>query len=199
MSETSILNCTRCGLCKTRKQVVPGTGTGTSGIMFVGEAPGKTENANGVPFVGRAGQLLREVIPLFWSRDIDDLYITNVLKCWPCTPDLKGNRTPKAEEFTACAPWLELEIQKLRPTIIIPLGDTALKRITKEGGIGTKHGQAVWMEQYHAVVYPMYHPAYILRNRQETALEEDSRRLGAMIHQPWWEVERWLKTQTRKL
>jgi len=174
---------------------VPGIGTGNSGIMLLGEAPGQDENQKGIPFVGRAGQFLRQKISLFYTGRFEDLYITNTVKCWPCTSDGK-NRKPTPEEVLACSDWLELEIKNVLPSVIVPLGKTALRRIDGIGDISTNQGKAAWSEKYKAVIYAMYHPAFIIRNpkQSEAEFEDGALRLGAMLHRPWWEVQRWLTT-----
>lgn len=185
--------CNMCSLCTTRMQVVCGVGTGESGIMLVGEAPGRTENAEGIPFVGKAGRYLRENFKLFWAGKPEALYITNVVKCWPVNGGGSGNRTPTPQEIKTCSVWLKKEIEALNPLIIIPLGNTALAEITGEEGISTKHGQMAWLKEYKCYVYPMYHPSFIVRSGSYEAFEKDASKLGACLNRPWWEVELWLR------
>ena len=187
--------CNKCQLCEKRANVVPGIGTGNSGIMLIGEAPGRDENLNGIPIIGQAGQLLRRVIPLFYPGKIEDVYITNTVKCWPG----EGNPTPTRDQMLACAAWLDLEIKQIKPSVIVPLGQTALSRLDETAEIGTSRGMASWSERYETVVFAMYHPSYIIKNqkRLEAEFQDNAMRLGNMLHRPWREVQRWLLTTLR--
>lgn len=189
--------CVLCSLCKTRKQVVCGVGNGKSGVMLVGEAPGRTENDQGIPFVGKAGQLLRDSIQDIWRGDPDMLYITNVVKCWPPNPDGNGNRTPTPQEIDSCTQWLELEIKTKKPLVIVPLGNTALKAITGGDGITTKHGQIAWEPKHSTYVYPMFHPSFILRTGSVEEFQNDCIRLGHMLNRSWLDVELWIREKVR--
>lgn len=186
-----------CGLCNTRSRVVCGVGTGQSGIMLVGEAPGRNEDAEGIPFVGKAGSYLRENIKGFWDGKPESLYITNAVKCWPANEGGVGNRTPTPHEIEKCSVWLRREIEVLRPLVIVPLGNIALKTITGEDGIGMKHGQMAWSKEYNCYIFPMYHPSFILRTHNYDDFVKDVATFGHVLNRPWWEVEAWLKSKVR--
>src|SRR5215212_7479176 len=150
--------CTRCKLhTQGRKQIVFGVGNPTADIMFVGEAPGADEDAQGVPFVGRAGQLLTKMIEAMgFTRD--EVYIANVLKCRP-----PGNRDPQPDEVEQCEPFLFRQIDLVKPKVIVALGKFAAQcllrtnePITRLRGREYKYRDAILM--------PTYHPAYLLRN-----------------------------------
>jgi uracil-DNA glycosylase family 4 len=149
--------CGRCRLCATRTNTVLGEGSPRSGIMFVGEGPGREEDATGRPFVGAAGQLLdRMIAAIGLSRQ--DVYIANIVKCRP-----PNNRVPAASEAICCLPYLRAQFLLLSPKIIVCLGATAARyvydenvRITRDRGV-FKHKKGVW-------IVPTYHPAALLRD-----------------------------------
>ena len=150
--------CTRCKLHSTRKNVVFGQGNPRARVMFVGEAPGADEDEQGLAFVGRAGQLLTDIIEKGMKMSRSDVFIANILKSRP-----PGNRNPEPDEVLACAPFLDKQIAAIQPKILIGLGKFAAhwllktqEPITKlRGRVGTYNGIAVM---------PTYHPAYLLRN-----------------------------------
>jgi uracil-DNA glycosylase family 4 len=151
--------CTTCRLAKTRTNVVPGQGNANQpDILFVGEGPGADEDAQGLAFVGRAGQLLTKMIEAMgYTRD--QVFIGNVVKCRP--PD---NRVPLPDEMESCLPFLREQISIIQPKLIVALGATAMKGLFGEnvGGITKIRGR--WMEFQGIPVMPTYHPAYLLRN-----------------------------------
>ncbi len=158
--------CEKCGLCRTRTQAVPGTGSARSGIVFVGEAPGADEDARGEPFVGRAGELLTKMIAAMDERrlipgvrlDRSTVYIANVLKCRP--PD---NRNPLPNEIEQCSPYLIRQLEALRPRIICCLGKFAAELLCGiKGTVGSMRGRTYRWRGAKLVV--TYHPAYLLRN-----------------------------------
>ena len=158
--------CTKCGLCETRTQAVPGVGTARSGIVFVGEAPGADEDRLGEPFVGRAGQLLDRIIKAMdEARLIPDLplgretiYICNVLKCRP--PE---NRNPLPHEVESCSPYLRRQLDALKPRIICCLGKFAAELLVGvKGTIGALRGKVYRYQGAKLIV--TYHPAACLRN-----------------------------------
>jgi DNA polymerase len=162
------LRCTECPhLVRSRKQVVFGVGNANAELMFVGEAPGADEDAEGEPFVGKAGQLLTKIIQAMnFSRET--VYIGNVLKCRPDMPaGSMGNRKPKPEEMQTCLPWLEKQIDLIQPKVLVALGATAV-----EGLLGdTRPMNQIrnrWLEYKGIPVMPTYHPAYLLRNQSIT-------------------------------
>lgn len=171
--------CTRCALAETRTQVVFGSGSLTARLLFVGEAPGFHEDAQGVPFVGAAGKLLAQLLAdIGLTRD--DVFIANVLKCRP-----PGNRDPQPDEIETCRPWLERQIELIRPAVIATLGNFATKLLTgSPAGITRVHGveQRVTVGSTPVVLFPLYHPAAALYTRSMLAvLEEDFRKLPALL------------------
>jgi len=153
----SVSSCEACELCSTRTQTVFSDGTPSSGILFVGEAPGADEDAEGVPFVGKAGQFLTRIIENGIGVKRSEVYIANVLKCRP-----PGNRDPHVEEKALCRAWLDRQIELVDPKVIVPLGRHAAALLTgKELPMGRLRGQ-VHRVGGRAVV-PTYHPSYIIR------------------------------------
>ncbi|MBI4220784.1 MAG: uracil-DNA glycosylase [Chloroflexi bacterium] len=169
-----VRRCTRCSLAQTRTNAVPGEGTSSPTVMFIGEGPGFNEDQQGRPFVGRAGQLLDELLASVPLRR-EDVFITNVVKCRP--PE---NREPAPEEISACAPFLEAQIELLRPRVIATLGRHSLARFVPEARISTEHGRILRWRGF--VLLPLYHPAAALRSTAVlSALEADIRRLPEAV------------------
>ena len=150
------LACTQCRLAKTRTQVVYGVGNPHADLMFIGEAPGRDEDLKGEPFVGRAGQLLTDIIKAM-KLTRDDVYIANVIKCRP--PE---NRNPEPDELDACRPFIKRQIELIQPKVIVTLGKFALQSLTGRAyAISAARGQST---EYDGIkVMPTYHPAYLLR------------------------------------
>ncbi len=153
--------CALCKLAGNRTQVVFGVGRADADLMFVGEGPGEQEDLRGEPFVGRAGQLLTQLI-----EDIGltraDVYIANVVKCRP-----PGNRDPQPDEIEACAPWLDRQLELVQPRVIVTLGNFATKLLlsTKDGITKVRGKEFAFSRAGHdAVLIPMYHPAAVLRS-----------------------------------
>ena len=162
-----------CGFepCATATRMVPGEGNPAAGVMFVGEAPGANEDKLGRPFVGRAGKLLDELIGCA-GLTREDVWITNVVKARP-----PKNRDPKADEVAHCMPWLEREVELIRPRVIVPLGRHALKHFAPEAKIADVHG-ALLNER----LFPLYHPAAAMYNQSLRAtLFDDARALGDVL------------------
>jgi uracil-DNA glycosylase len=157
--------CQKCGhLAAARMNVVFGVGDIHSPLMFVGEAPGADEDAQGEPFVGRAGQLLTRIIETMgFSRET--VFIANILKCRPDTPgQTAGNRKPTGEEMKTCLPYLLAQIDIIRPRVIVALGATAVEGLMgRMTGITRLRGQ--WLTFRDTPLMPTYHPAYLLRNQ----------------------------------
>lgn len=159
------LQCTKCPhLVRSRTQVVFGVGNPKAELMFVGEAPGADEDAQGEPFVGKAGGLLTKIIEAM-GLTRQEIYIGNVLKCRPdMQPGESGNRKPKPEEMATCLPWLAAQIRLIRPKAIVALGATAA-----EGLLGKKEPmrdlRGTWYEYEGIPALVTYHPAYLLRNQ----------------------------------
>ena len=153
-----VLNCRRCGLHKTRKNIVFGEGAVRAKIVFVGEAPGADEDVQGRPFVGRAGQLVTDIIVKGMRLRREDVYICNIIKCRP-----PGNRNPSTEEISQCEPFLKQQLQLIRPQVICALGKFAAQVLLKtETPITALRGR---FQDYEGIrLLPTYHPAYLLRN-----------------------------------
>jgi uracil-DNA glycosylase len=150
-------DCTRCGLCEGRTQVVNTHGNHEARLMFVGEAPGADEDAQGKPFVGRAGQLLTKIIEAIGMKR-EEVLIGNVNRCRP-----PGNRQPTLEEAAICRPFLFREIAAVQPDVIVVMGNTALRNLLEvREGITRVRGQ---FQDFRGIkVMPTFHPAYLLRD-----------------------------------
>lgn len=149
--------CTRCKLASTRTNVVWGSGNPDADLMFIGEAPGRDEDLAGVPFVGRAGQLLTDIIGAM-KLQRDDVYIANVIKCRP--PE---NRNPEPDELDACRPYIKQQIAMIKPRVIVTLGRFALQS-TLERTVAISAARGEWLDFGGIRLMPTYHPAYLLRN-----------------------------------
>ncbi len=153
-------DCTRCALHKGRHKLVFGDGSPTARLMFVGEGPGADEDAQGIPFVGRAGQLLNNMIAAM-GLTREEVYIANVVKCRP-----PGNRTPEPEEGATCSPFLFQQIDVVRPQVLVALGATAATYL-----LGSRQPLAGLRGRVHAVrgtqLIVTYHPAYLLRDPRQ--------------------------------
>ena len=153
------LSCTDCSLCKGRTQVVYGEGNENAHLMFIGEAPGETEDQLGRPFVGKSGQYLRGIIEGL-GGNIADCYITNIVKCRP-----PNNRLPEYKEIVACWPKWQEEVKIIKPRLIVTLGVTAMRELLNGiVGLGTLRGQ-IYSSALGSKVMPTWHPSYILRYR----------------------------------
>lgn len=153
-----IAGCGKCGLCKTRHNVVIGKGSHSErGILLVGEGPGEQEDLQGSPFVGQAGRLLDMALDAV-AIDRNALYIANIVKCRP--PE---NRNPLPEEVEACMPYLRAQFSLLKPMIVVAMGAVASKSLKlADDGITKVRGQ--WIERGGTLFLPTYHPAALLRN-----------------------------------
>ncbi|AFM13635.1 uracil-DNA glycosylase [Turneriella parva] len=158
------LTCTLCNLATTRTQVVFGEGNENARLMFIGEGPGKDEDASGRPFVGRAGQLLTRIIENGLKLRREDVYIANVVKCRPTVDGLgKKDRAPEADEVASCSPFLIRQIELVQPKVIVTLGNPATRFLLKTGeGITRLRGK--WHDYNGIAVMPTYHPSFLLRN-----------------------------------
>ena len=161
------LACVKCAhLAASRQNVVFGVGNIDAQLMFVGEAPGADEDAQGEPFVGAAGQLLTKIIQAA-GLSRADVYIANILKCRPDTPgQSSGNRKPTPEEMQTCIPYLHEQIDLIRPKVIVALGGTATEGLLGKSGITKLRGN--WHEYRGIPMMPTYHPSYLLRNQAIT-------------------------------
>lgn len=155
---TAIGDCRRCKLWPGRTHLVFGVGNPRAKIMFVGEGPGRDEDLQGEPFVGRAGQLLTDIITKGMGLRREDVYIANVIKCRP--PD---NRNPEPDEVESCEPFLKKQIELIRPQVIVALGKFAVQSLLKSKAPITGL-RGVWHDYYGIKLMPTFHPAYLLRN-----------------------------------
>ena len=168
--------CKKCELHTTRTNVVFGTGNENADLMFVGEAPGRDEDENGKPFVGRAGQLLTKVIEAM-ELTRDKVYIANVIKCRP-----PNNRNPKRTEIESCEPYLIRQIELIKPKVICALGTFATQMLLRtEVKISVLRGN--FHEYRGTKVMPTYHPAYLLRNPEgKREVWEDMKKIMAELN-----------------
>ena len=158
--EESIENCNKCKLCKTRLNIVFGTGNKNADIMLIGEGPGADEDRQGIPFVGRAGKLMDKAFEGL-GIEREKVYIANIVKCRP-----PANRVPEDDEASACLNYLRNQVILVRPQIIVLLGSTALKNILgKEYGITASRGK--WIEKKGILYMPTWHPAALLRDENK--------------------------------
>ena len=174
---TQVEACHGCPLAGGRTQVVFGDGNPNARVLIVGEAPGKNEDLQGIPFVGKAGQNLNALLEIAGLRR-EDVFIANVLKCRP-----PGNRDPRAEEIEACTPFLREQTRTIDPEFIVTLGNFATKFILKtEVGITRLHGQLQMAGRFK--VFPIYHPAAAIYDRsKQEALERDFATLGRLLRE----------------
>ena len=154
---STIGECTRCKLCEGRNKIVFGDGSPHARLMFVGEGPGSDEDRQGLPFVGRAGQLLNQIIKAMGYQR-EEVYIANVVKCRP--PE---NRAPQPDETAACTPFLFRQIEIIKPEVIVALGSPATQALL-ESSTGITKLRGTFREFRGIPVMPTFHPAYLLRN-----------------------------------
>jgi len=178
---TDIGDCRRCRLCEARNKIVFGSGNESSPLVFVGEGPGADEDASGLPFVGRAGQLLTQMIEGTAAKEgipikRPDVYICNVVKCRP--PE---NRTPQPDEMEICGEFLFRQLSTIKPKAICALGSTAAKAV-----LGTKDGvtklRGNWHKWRDIPVMVTYHPSYLLRPYNQNAKREAWEDLKKVLH-----------------
>lgn len=160
--QAQIAQCERCSLCKTRTQTVFGVGNPNADLMFIGEAPGANEDAQGEPFVGKAGQLLNAMLAAIGLQR-ESVFIANILKCRP-----PNNRDPQPEEVATCTPYLLKQIEQIQPKVIVALGRIAAQfLLNTEASLGKLRGS---LHQYHDTpLIITYHPAYLLRSPNQKA------------------------------
>ena len=158
--EKSIINCNKCELCNNRNNIVFGQGNKKAQVMFIGEGPGADEDAQGLPFVGKAGQLMNKA---FEGLEInrENIYIANIVKCRP-----PSNRVPQKDEAENCLNYLRNQVLLVKPKIIVLLGSTALKNILGEQySITSARGK--WIEKKGILYMPTWHPAALLRDENK--------------------------------
>lgn len=172
---SEVVVCTKCRLCETRRNAVPGEGLESSRVIFVGEAPGEQEDAQGRPFVGAAGKLLTELLASVGLRR-EDVYITNIVKCRP-----PNNRPPRKDEAAACRPYLVRQIGLIAPRVICPMGNSAIHALMdSDKSVTDLHGMPLEIGQ--VAFFPMYHPAAALYTFQlRKVMEEDFRKLRGLL------------------
>ena len=171
---SEILGCTLCSLSAQRTKAVPGDGSRSADIVFIGEGPGFYEDRDGLPFVGPAGKLLDELLmSIGLSRQ--DVYITNMIKCRP-----PNNRDPLPSELEACRPYLTRQLEMIAPKVIVTLGRFSFTRFFPGETIGKARGKPrIW---HDITVYPVYHPAAALHNpKLRGVIESDFRNLPDLI------------------
>jgi len=170
-------DCTRCKLHTLgRKQIVFGVGNPEADLMFVGEAPGADEDEQGIPFVGRAGQLLTKIIEAIDLRR-DDVYIANIIKCRP-----PQNRNPEPDEVASCEPFLFRQIEVIKPKVIVALGKYAAQTLLRtDAPISRLRGRQ--FDYRGAKLIPTFHPAYLLRNpSSKREVWEDMKLVRSLLH-----------------
>ena len=155
--EVAIKDCNKCKLCNNRNKIVLGEGNKNAKIMFIGEGPGADEDIRGLPFIGKAGQLMNKA---FEALEIDrkEVYITNIVKCRP-----PQNRVPDKEEAMSCMDYLRSQVMIIKPKVIVLLGSTALKNILGDEYSITKI-RGNWVERKGILYMPTFHPAALLRD-----------------------------------
>lgn len=158
--EEVVKQCRKCRLCETRKNVVFGVGNREADIMFIGEGPGADEDAQGEPFVGKAGKLMNMAFDMLGVKR-EEVYIANIVKCRP-----PNNRNPQDDEAESCLDYLRNQVILIKPKIIVLLGSVALKNVLgKEYGITASRGK--WLERKGILYMPTWHPAALLRDENK--------------------------------
>jgi len=176
--EEIILNCQKCPLAQSRTHAVPGEGNLNAELMFVGEAPGRDEDMQGRPFVGRAGQLLTKIIhAMKFQRD--EVYITNIVKCRP-----PGNRNPQGAEIASCKDYLLAQIELINPKVIVTLGKVAADFFIRSS-VGMTALRGDFYDFDNTKVMPTFHPSYLIRNEGNKNLKkmvwEDMKKVMAFL------------------
>ena len=176
--EESILKCQKCQLAETRKHAVPGEGNKNAELMFIGEAPGRDEDIQGRPFVGRAGQLLTKIIQAMTFQR-DEVYITNIVKCRP-----PGNRNPQSNEIASCKDYLLTQIDQINPKVIVTLGKVAADFFIRSS-VGMTALRGDFYDFGNTKVMPTFHPSYLIRNEGNRTLKkmvwEDMKKVMAFL------------------
>lgn len=172
---TDVRGCPLCKLARTRKNAVPGEGQVSAKIMFIGEAPGRSEDEKGKPFVGAAGRILDDLLKKA-GIERSQVFITNIVKCRP-----PNNRVPEEDELIACRPYLDRQIALIKPKVICILGRTAYSSILGGSSITASRGKII--ERSGQKYFSTFHPAAIIYNKSlRSTLEADLKRLAAEIN-----------------
>lgn len=170
LDANSVKGCVKCGLSKTRTQTVFGEGDPDAPVLFIGEGPGKDEDASGRPFVGRAGQKLNDMIGAMGMKR-EDVFICNIVKCRAYLTDIGKDRPPSEDETTACTPYLVRQVEIVRPKVIVTLGLPSTRYLLKSKDSMTRM-RGNWYAWRGIKVMPTWHPAYVLRNYTEQTRRE---------------------------
>lgn len=173
---SEVVVCPDCELCRSRNHAVPGAGSATAEVFFIGEAPGMNEDKQGLPFVGNSGKFLNEMLEsVGWDRD--SVFITNIVKCRP-----PGNRDPLPDEIEACSQYLDRQIAAIDPVMIVTLGRHSMSRWFANERISRIHGKP--RQADGRVIVPLYHPAAALHqpSLRKTAME-DFRKLPLILEE----------------
>jgi len=180
LDENEVRGCTKCRLCETRTQTVFGEGDGGAKIFIIGEGPGENEDLTGRPFVGRAGEMLNKWIAAMGLRR-EQVYIANIVKCRP-----PGNRVPAPDEVATCTPYLQRQLEIVRPKVIVTLGLPSAKYMLQSNStMGRLRGQ--WHEWRGIKLMPTFHPAYVLRsytNEVRAAVWDDLKKVMGEVGLP---------------
>jgi DNA polymerase len=174
---TQIHNCASCKLHEGRTNAVPGSGPAHADVFFLGEGPGAREDEEGLPFVGRSGRYLDQLLESIGLHR-EKVFITNVVKCRP-----PSNRDPHVAEVKACAPYLEQQLRLIRPRLVVTLGRFAMEQFFSDLRISEIHGQPRCIDD--TIYLPLYHPAAALyRGSLRPVVEEDFRTIPALLGHP---------------
>src|SRR5579863_10393837 len=169
-----VVSCTSCGLSKSRTNAVPGSGSIKTEVVFIGEAPGRTEDIQGMPFVGTAGKILSEAL-LYAGFTREDVYITNIVKCRP--PD---NRRPNKQEMDSCNSYLQKELEIIQPKIVCILGNTAFSSMLNGNAITKNRGKII--KRNDQLYFVTIHPAAIIYNQDlRQVLKDDLKALSGIL------------------
>ncbi len=173
-------HCQRCGLWRTRTQVVVGRGSETARVMFLAEAPGREEDKTGLGFQGAAGQRFNDMLA-FLGLDREQIWLANAVRCRP-TVDGKRNRAPRPEEIQACRHWLVRDIARVQPRFIVTLGRIAFEAVTRETWDPARRAIPLYVNEFSLEVFAVYHPAYLIYRRDllET-YRQDLRKLRGVL------------------
>ena len=180
LNDKEVRGCTKCRLCETRTQTVFGEGDADAKIFFIGEGPGENEDLTGRPFVGRAGEMLNKWIAAMGLKR-EQVYIANIVKCRP-----PGNRVPAPDEVATCTPYLQRQLEIIRPKVIVTLGLPSTKYMLQSNlSMGRLRGQ--WHDWRGIKLMPTFHPAYVLRSYNEqtrSAVWSDLKQVMAELNLP---------------